>query len=98
MPGGPNTTAGARTSASPTTPPSPGGSGHAPPPDTPPDAHNPRRYHRAEDPAPEPHRFAVEGTMGQHAPAPYRDQQNQHDRAEAENLHHEIGEDRAGIA
>src|SRR5450631_912880 len=31
MPGGPNTTAGARTSASPTTPPSPVGSGQAPP-------------------------------------------------------------------
>ena len=57
-----------------------------------------RRDHRAEDPAAEPQRFAVEGAMGQHAPAPHRDRQDQHDRAEAEDLHQQIGADRAGIA
>jgi hypothetical protein len=36
--------------------------------------------------------------MGQHAPAPYRDGEDQHDRAEAENLDQKIGADRAGIA
>ena len=57
-----------------------------------------RRQHRAQYPAAEPQRFAVEGAMGQHAPAPHRDRQDQHDRAEAENLHQQIGADRAGIA
>ncbi len=57
-----------------------------------------RRYHGAEDPAADPQRLAVEAAMGQHAPAPDRDGEDQHDRAEAENLHQEIGADRAGIA
>ena len=57
-----------------------------------------RRDHRAENPASKAQRFAVEGAMGQHAPAPHRDGKDKHDRAEAENLHQEISADRAGIA
>ena len=56
------------------------------------------RDYGAEDPAREPHCLAVEGAMVQHAPAPHRDRQDQHDRAETENLHQQIGADRAGIA
>ena len=96
MPGGPNTTAGARTSASPTTPPSPVGSGHAPPWAQ--QLAKPADSHRAENPAGDPQRFAVEGAVGQHAPAPYRDGKDQHDGAEADDLHQQIGADRAGIA
>ena len=70
-PGGPNTTAGARTSASPTTPPSPVGSGQAP-----------LRGQQLAKPAAitvqriqaaEPQRFAIEIAVGHHAPAPHRD-------------------------
>ena len=57
-----------------------------------------RRYHGAENPAADPQRFAVEAAMGQHAPAPHRYGKDQRDRAEAENLHQEIGADRTGIA
>ena len=95
-PAGPKITAGARTSASPTTPPSPVGSGHAPPCGQ--QLAKPAAIDRAENPAPKPQRLAVEGAMGQHAPAPHRDGQDQHDRAETENLHQKIGADRAGIA
>ncbi|MGY4366746.1 hypothetical protein ACVW1A_002811 [Bradyrhizobium sp. LB1.3] len=56
------------------------------------------RDHRAENPGAEPQRLAVERTMGQHAPAPDRDGQDQHDRAEPEDLHRKVGADRAGIA
>ena len=54
--------------------------------------------HRAQDPAAQPQCFAIEGAMGQHAPAPHRDRQDQHDGAEAQNLHQEIRADGAGIA
>ncbi len=56
------------------------------------------RNHGAENPAAKPQRLAIERAMGQHAPAPHRDGEDQHDRAEPENLHQQIGADRAGIA
>src|SRR5712671_1151111 len=56
------------------------------------------RDHHAQDPAAKPQRFAIEGAAGQHAPAPDRDRQDQHDRAKSQNLHQEIGADRAGVA
>ena len=63
-----------------------------------PAAREPRRDHHAENPAADPQRFAVEAAMGQHAPAPNRHGKDQHDRAEPEDLHQQIGADRAGIA
>ena len=56
------------------------------------------RDHNAEDPAAEPQHLAIEAAVRQHAPAPHRDRQDQHDGAKPEDLHREIGADRAGIA
>ena|SRR5215471_8016513 len=94
-PGNPNTTMGAPTNASPTTPPNPVGNGHsgfrgqqlAKPADC-----------YAKHPAAEPQRFAVEITVADHPPSPHCDRQDQRDRPKAEGLHQKIGPDRAGIA
>ena len=54
--------------------------------------------HGGENPEGDAQRFAVEVTVRQHPPAPDRHRQQQHDRAEAECLHQQVGGDRAGIA
>ena len=92
-----NRTAGTRSRASPMTPPSPVGSGQC------------RALRQAGGEAGREHacrraraagacHSRSNGAMGRDAPAPDRDRQHQHGRGEAEQLHQQIGADRAGRA
>ena len=57
-----------------------------------------RRQHGAEQPEQHTQPLAVERPMAKHPVAPNRDRQQQRQRAQAQQLHHQIGGDRAGAA
>ena len=85
-----------RSSASPMTPPRPAGSGQA--------AVRGRQAAKlaasttAATQATQPQPLAVERAVGDEPPAPDRDRQHQRHRRDAEQLHHQVGDDRAGQA
>ena len=91
--GPPKTQAGARNSASPITPPRPVGSGQAllgGRQDAKPAAAAAPMIHRIEARA-----LAIERAMGEQPPAPGGEREQERDRRDAEQLHHQVGADRA---